>query len=66
MRMRRIVGSALVAGFVALVVHASAANQCPASQLGACARLHEQFMRPVPAAPLALVAAPMRGVSDRG
>jgi len=64
--MRRIVGGLLVAGFVTLVVHVSAANQCPASQLGACARLHQQFMQPPSAVPLALVASPMRGAADRG
>jgi hypothetical protein len=55
----------LAAVFVGLVVHVSAANQCPASALGACARLHLEFMRSR-TVPLVLVAPPMRATTDRG
>ena len=57
----------LAAAFVAFVVQASAANQCPASALGACARLHLQIMhgRTV-TPPLELVARPMRAATERG
>ena len=55
----------LAAAFVVLVVRAATANQCPASALGACARLHLEFMRSRTAA-LTLVAPPMRAPADRG
>jgi hypothetical protein len=66
MRVRSIVGAVLVAGFCGFVVQASVANQCPASELGACARLHLELMRPRSVAPVVLVAQPMRAVTDRG
>ena len=56
----------LAAGFVVFVVHVSAANQCPASALGACARLHLQLMHSRTAAPVELVAQPMRAATERG
>jgi len=60
-------GPLVAAGFVVFVVHAAAANQCPASALGACARLHLQIMhgRTV-TPPLELVARPMRAATERG
>jgi hypothetical protein len=72
MRARNLVGAALVAGFVGIVVEAAASNQCPASQLGACARIHLEMMRPRTAPPAVaavapLVAAvPMRADARRG
>jgi len=66
MRVRHFVGAALAAGFVGFVVQASAANQCPASALGACARLHLELMRPRSVVPVLLVAQPMRAALDRG
>jgi len=66
MRVPHFVGAALAAGFVGLVVHASVANQCPASALGACARLHLELMRPRSVTPVLLVAQPMRAAADRG
>jgi len=65
MRIRSVLGAVLWAGFVAVVVHASAANQCPASALGACARVHLELMRPRSVAPI-LAAEPMRAPADRG
>ena len=56
----------LAAAFVAFVVQASAANQCPASALGACARLHLEIMHGRPAVPAVLVAQPMRAATERG
>lgn len=59
----------LALGFVAVVVHDSVANQCPASALGACARVHADLMRPrTPPAgsTLTLAAPPMRAASERG
>ena len=56
----------LAAAFVAFVVHASAANQCPASALGACARLHLEIMHGRPSGPATLVAQPMRAATERG
>ncbi len=66
MRIRPLVTTALVAGFVVAVVQASFANQCPASALGACARLHLELMRPRSVAPPLLVALPMRADAERG
>jgi hypothetical protein len=66
MRVRQLVGAALAAGFLAIVVCASAANQCPATQLGACARLHLELMRPRSITPVLLVAQPMRAAAERG
>jgi hypothetical protein len=63
---RRIVGIVLAFGFVGVVVQASAANQCPASELGACARIHLELMRPRTLTPVVLVAEPMRAATDRG
>jgi len=66
MRARKLVGAVLVAGFVGIVVEAAAMNQCPASQLGACARIHLEIMRPRTAPPaiaspaLLVAAVPMR------
>ena len=66
MRARNLVGAVLVAGFVGIVVEAAAMNQCPASELGACARIHLELMRPRTAPPaiapvsLMVAAAPMR------
>jgi hypothetical protein len=61
MRMRSIVSAALAAGFVAAVVHAAGVSQCPARELGACAKMHLALMRPPAAAiPLVVVAEPMR------
>jgi hypothetical protein len=65
MRNRRVVGGLLAVVFVALVVQASAMNQCPASALGPCARLHLQLMRSVKVPPMALAAAPMRAARER-
>lgn len=56
----------LATAFVVFVVHTAAANQCPASALGACARLHLAIMHGRPAAPVALVAQPMRAATERG
>lgn len=66
MRIRSFVGAVLVAGFIGFVVQASAANQCPASALGACARLHLELMRPRSVRPVLLVAEPMRAAAERG
>jgi hypothetical protein len=66
MKNRRLIGGVLVAAFVAVVVQASAANQCPASALGACAKLHLEFMRSRTVAPIVLAASPMRASRDRG
>jgi hypothetical protein len=67
MRMRSIWGGALGTAFVAVVVHAATANQCPARELGACAKMHLALMRPPPAAsPLVLAAEPMRAGAERG
>ena len=66
MRTRSLLGAVLIASFVAVVVHASAANQCPAGALGACAKIHLALMRPLRTAPVALVAEPMRAGAERG
>lgn len=66
MGIRQVVGAAFAAGFVVVVVHASAANQCPASELGACARLHLALMRSRAVTPMELVARPMRATTERG
>lgn len=66
MNARRIVGIVLAVGFVGVVVQSSAANQCPASELGACARIHLELMHRRPLAPVMLVAEPMRAATDRG
>ena len=66
MRVRHWVGAALAAAFVAFVVHVSAANQCPASELGACARLHATFMKARSFPALELVTRPMRAMPERG
>jgi len=66
MRFRTLVGLALVVGFVGVVVEAAANNQCPASELGACARIHLEMMRPRSGAPTQLVAVPMRGDARHG
>lgn len=66
MRVRHWVGAAFAAAFVAFVVHVSAANQCPASELGACARLHAAFMKGRALPALELVARPMRALPGRG
>lgn len=68
MRARRIAGWTMAFAFAALVVHASAANQCPATELGACARIHAELMRPrtPPPSAVTLAAPPMRAVSERG
>lgn len=66
MRSRTLVGLALVVGFVGVVVEAAANNQCPASALGACARIHLEMMRPRSGAPTQLVAVPMRGDARHG
>ncbi len=64
---RRLVWVALAAVFVGIVVHGAGANQCPATELGACARLHAEFMRPPRTlAPIVLVAPPMRATTDEG
>ncbi len=69
MRARNLVGAVCVAGFVGIVVEAAAVNQCPASELGACARLHLAMMRPrtvaPPIAPI-VAAVPMRADARRG
>lgn len=66
MRVRHLVGAAVAAGFVGIVVQTSAANQCPASALGACARLHLELMRPRSVTPVVMVLQPMRAVTERG
>jgi hypothetical protein len=66
MRLRTLVGSVFVVGFVGVVVEAAATNQCPASALGACARIHLEIMRPRSGAPTQLVAVPMRGDARHG
>jgi hypothetical protein len=66
MRLRTLVGSVFVVGFVGVVVEAAAINQCPASALGACARIHLEIMRPRSGAPTQLVAVPMRGDARHG
>ena len=66
MRVRQWVGAVLGAAFVAFVVHVSAANQCPASELGACARLHATFMKARALPVLELVTRPMRATPERG
>ena len=66
MRIRRLAGTMLAAGFVALVVHAAAAAQCPAREMGACARVHAMLMqRPAPAS-VELATQPMRGTGGHG
>jgi hypothetical protein len=57
---------AFVVGFIGFVVEAAATNQCPASELGACARIHLEMMRPRSVAPAQLVAVPMRGDARHG
>ena len=53
-------------GFVALVVHAAAAAQCPAREMGACARVHAMLMqRPAPVT-VELATQPMRGTGGHG
>jgi hypothetical protein len=64
--MRSLFGAVLVAVFVGFVVQAAAANQCPASQLGACARLHLALMRSPSVTPVLLVAEPMRAATEHG
>jgi hypothetical protein len=60
MRTRRLIGMTLAGSFVATVVWASFGQQCPASQLGACARIHLELMRPRAAVGVVLAAEPMR------
>jgi hypothetical protein len=72
MRARNLVWTISVAGFVGIVVEAAATNQCPASQLGACARIHLEIMRPrtapPPISPVSSIMAtvPMRADARRG
>jgi hypothetical protein len=66
MRIRKVVGAVLVTGFVAVVAHAAAAHQHRDGELGACARLHLELMRPRSAAPLVLVAEPMHVAAEQG
>jgi hypothetical protein len=64
-RARRIAGWTVAVAFATIVVHASAANQCPAGAMGACARVHAELMRPR-SVPVTLAAPPMRAASERG
>jgi hypothetical protein len=67
MRIRRLAGAMLTAGFVALVIHAAAASQCPAREMGACARVHAMLMQqPAPPATVELATEPMRGIGRHG
>lgn len=45
MRPRTVVGLAVVAGYLAFLTHATAGAQCPARELGACARVHAMLAR---------------------
>lgn len=68
MPIRRLAGMMLTAGFVALVIHAAAASQCPARESGACARVHAMLtQRPaLPPANVELATEPMRGAGGNG
>jgi hypothetical protein len=61
MRIRRLAGLAAAGAYLGLLAQATAGGaQCPASELGPCARVHQLMVRArPPAAPMA--AAPMRG-----
>ena len=64
---RRLAGVMLAAGFVALVVHAAAATQCPAREPGACARVHALMLhRSAAASVVELATQPMRGTGGPG
>ena len=45
MRPRILVGLALVAGYLGFLTHATAGAQCPARELGPCARVHAMLAR---------------------
>ena len=45
MRPRILVGLAVVAGYLAFLTHATAGAQCPARELGPCARVHAMLAR---------------------
>jgi hypothetical protein len=61
MTLRGWLGLVVVATYLGVLVHVTAATQCPMRQSGACARVHD-LMRGVhaPAAPAMAVASPMR------
>jgi hypothetical protein len=56
---RGIAAAAGVAAYLAFVAHAAARNQCPARELGACARVHALMTQAHVPAPPVLAAAPM-------
>jgi hypothetical protein len=64
MTLRSLLGVVGVAGYLAFVAHATAHNQCPAREMGACARVHALMMRARPPAPMTIAAAPMRAAAD--
>ena len=66
MRKRDVVGVLIGAGFVVVVAAVSLATQCPGRELGACARVHLELMRPRSPMPPAIAAEPMRGAVERG
>ena len=45
MRPRTAIGVAAVAGYLAFLTHATAGAQCPARELGPCARVHAMLAR---------------------
>ncbi len=53
-------GLAAAAAYVAVVVHATAGVQCPARQLGPCAKVHAMLMTARSGGTQPLLAAPMR------
>lgn len=61
MTLRSMLGVVAVAGYLAFVGHTTLHTQCPAREMGACARVHELVMRARPPAPVAIAAVPMRG-----
>jgi len=65
MRKRDVAGALAGVGFVVVVAAVSFATQCPGGELGACARVHLELMRPHPPLP-AVAAEPMRGAVARG
>ena len=65
MRTRRLAGMILAAGFVALVIHAADASQCPAREMGACARVHAMLMQRPPVT-VELATQPMRATDRHG
>lgn len=64
MTFRGSLGLLALAGYLAFVAHATARTQCPARELGACARVHALLMRGRAPEPMQMVAAPMSGRTE--